>query len=158
MILDSTCSLERKWPVHADIRIDINKIAKPDIVADAGTLPFRSSSFDQIYCDPPHIGYPGKKTWAKHGIMAKRFGFWINWAAWYSFLERTNSEFARCLKTDGFLIYKLLDGLGGGTTKLKHLSRLTNFVVMTDEPEQSKGISKRSKVHYIVYRKKGVFD
>lgn len=151
MILDSTCSLGRKWPEYADIRIDVRRDMKPDIVCDAGTLPFRDQVFLTIYCDPPHIGYPGKKTWAKKGIIASRFGFWVKWADWYSFLDRTNIEFNRCLKPWGTLNYKLLDGLGGGTTKLKHLERLTNFFLVSDMIEKSKGPDRRSPVHYLKY-------
>lgn len=160
MILDSTASKGRKWPQEADIRLDVNPEAKPDIVASACFLPFRAEVFEEIYCDPPHIGYPGKTTWAKNGIMARRFGFWKTWKEWHFFLERTNEEFLRCLTPQGLLKYKILDGAptGNGTTKLKDLGRLTNFFLIVDTPEISKGINRRSMIHYLTFRKRGKID
>ena len=56
LILDSTCSdASRSWPRYADLRIDIRKEVRPDIVASAAYHPFKDELFGQVYCDPPHI-------------------------------------------------------------------------------------------------------
>lgn len=151
LILDATCSALRKWPVEADVRIDVRPETKPDIIADDRFLPFRAKVFESIYCDPPHILYAGKNTWAKGigGVMVQRFGYWKTRGDWHDYLDKTNVEFARVLTSRGTLYYKILDGRGGGSTRLKDLERLTNFKIILDIDEPSKGVSRLSKIHYV---------
>ena len=42
--LDVGCGSTKR----ASIGVDINRICKPDVVADAGTLPFRDKTFDRV--------------------------------------------------------------------------------------------------------------
>jgi hypothetical protein len=38
------------------VRMDMNPEVHPSVIADAARLPFRDSSFDTVFCDPPYNG------------------------------------------------------------------------------------------------------
>ena len=40
-----------------NIRVDIDRSVKPDIIADVDHLPFRPGTFDVVICDPPFKKY-----------------------------------------------------------------------------------------------------
>ena len=111
VILDATCSPMKRWPRFATLRMDIKREAKPDIVADAKNMPFRKAVFDEIYCDPPHNirhtdkGYSG--TWKMARKRFAQYGFWRRRADWLRFINETDREFARCLKGEGKLHFKI---------------------------------------------------
>jgi hypothetical protein len=114
-VLDATCSISRRWPQEADVRVDINPSAKPDVVADARYLPFRDGAFSDVYCDPPHLVGFGEKdrSWNEDLDYVPgyaRFSKWKERANWIVFMTRTNAEFARVLRTEGLLHYKIPDG------------------------------------------------
>jgi len=118
MILDATCSLKRLWPERADVRMDIDLHARPDVRADATRLPFRDESFTEVYCDPPHfIRFNGDHTWQTQfdgrnyqRAEYSRFSSWPNKRAWLHFLDLSMVEFERVLRPMGNLHYKVPDG------------------------------------------------
>lgn len=162
MILDSTCSYAHsrtdRWPKYATLRMDRRIECRPDIVADARFLPFRENVFDLIYCDPPHlfrkntdiekIKVQRRKSGRKSAGLFERYSFWQSRDQWLDFLERTNEEFSRTLKTEGKLYYKLTDGKHG-LTRLGDLRILNNFALFSDR-QNSKSVFKNS-VHYLVF-------
>lgn len=48
-----------------DIRLDTDRRHAPDVIADAGKLPFADNSFESVLCDPP---YNGKFQW-NHDLL-----------------------------------------------------------------------------------------
>lgn len=162
LILDATCSFRKNWPKSATIRIDIRPETKPDIVMDATDLKFPNASFDAIYCDPPHfvIKKPSAriKQWRRmHGRISidpfTAYGYWKTEAEWFAFIEGTNREFARCLKSNGILYYKITEG--GGCTKPNDLiERMTNFVTVKDEVKASKTNFGKAKTHWLTMKPK----
>ena len=158
IILDATCSFSRIWPRYATLRMDIRRIVKPDIVASATHLPFRDGTFDQIYCDPPHIIYQFDPTNDSKKVstfrpryvrfkehvrfdMAIRFGFWKTKAEWDNFVDKSGPEFARALKPDGRLFYKITDDRDRRQrVSHKHLSKMP-FSTVADKVTRSKSMS-----------------
>src|SRR5208282_2413275 len=113
MILDATCSLRRLWPEFADVRMDINPAAKPDVVASCLDIPFGSGTFKMVYCDPPHLVGAGKVWRAQimgKGNLGERFSAFDSMAAWREFAVKATAEFHRVLKPRGLLLWKLMDG------------------------------------------------
>jgi hypothetical protein len=117
--LDATCSLKRRWPAEASVRVDIDPEARPDVRADATRLPFADRSFDRVYCDPPHfVRFDGDRAWQRqfHEDRGKarakytRFSAWPNRRAWRDFCTRSAAEFSRVLVAGGHLLYKVPDG------------------------------------------------
>ena len=50
-----------------DIRVDADKLESPDVVCDAGRLPFADHSFNSVLCDPP---YNGRFQW-NHDLLSE---------------------------------------------------------------------------------------
>ncbi len=161
MILDATCSFARIWPKHATIRIDIRPETNPDIVMDAKALEFPDNTFDEIYCDPPHLFRKGEhKTEAQTRRLSgrtspgfwKRYGSWESKEQWDEFVERTNIEFSRVLKKDGILHYKLTDSSASVD--------LEDFIIKMDKftkvagiiQESGSNFSKKADTHFIIFR------
>ena len=134
LILDATCSDKKIWPRNATVRMDVRREVNPDVVADARFLPFRDGAFEVIYCDPPHLidedgwenDVPKFSRWFvsvnrhregfyhQHILHSyRRYGLWHSREEWLDFLAKTNIEFARILKLNGVLEYKI------GETKAK---------------------------------------
>ena len=172
LILDATCSFAKIWPRYASIRMDIRRIVRPDIVADARFMPFQNGTFNKIYCDPPHIIYAfdptndSKKTstfrpryvrFREHirFDMAIRFGFWKSRDEWADFVAKSGPEFVRILKEQGLLHYKITDdGDRRQRVSHKHLSEMP-FVTIQDKVTRSKSNSRRrNKVHWLVLKPK----
>lgn len=69
-----------KYGTRADIKREVN----PDVVCDAGDLPFKSSIFDVVLADPPYSGQlarrlygtklPRYKKWGQEGTRVLRDG------------------------------------------------------------------------------------
>lgn len=117
--LDATCSLKRRWPEKADVRLDIDPAARPDVLANAERLPFTEGSFAEVWCDPPHfVRFDGDRAWVRQFDDAldprrakySRFSAWPNRATWLRFCARSAREFARVLRVGGRLMYKVPDG------------------------------------------------
>lgn len=118
-ILDATCSLKRRWPAEADVRVDIDPKARPDVLADAARLPFADGTFATVYCDPPHfVRFDGDRSWQRQfdaNLDSRRsnyarFSWWPNRSHWLRFVARSAVEFARVLCPGGRLVYKVPDG------------------------------------------------
>lgn len=162
MILDATCSFGRIYPKHATIRIDIRPECKPDIVMDAKDLKFQDNYFDQIYCDPPHFirnGPPHPRIKEVRRLSHRlspdaftRYGWWHGKDEWFEFVEKTNKEFARCLKPNGVLYYKITEA--GGCTKPSDLiERMTNFELIEDKTNTSKSnLPSKGITHWLTFK------
>jgi hypothetical protein len=133
--LDSTAGYRIMWrskDTSNVVFIDKRREVKPNIVADARALPFRDGIFDRAYCDPPHwfrVGVSGHLMrllaampdtlqginhlrHSEHDVpyqvsLLKKYGYWQNKTQWVSFAFHTNQEFARVLKPNATLWYKL---------------------------------------------------
>lgn len=165
IIIDTTCSFEHerteRWPKHATFRIDKRRIVKPDIVADARYLPFKSGVVDQLYCDPPHMyGAVSEqriakmdaarlKTGRKAVNSFVRYSWWDTEEDWLNFVKATDIEFHRVLKNNGLLFYKITDG-SKGTTKLSDLELMTHFDKKADKETYSLPF-KRNIVHWLTF-------
>lgn len=116
LVLDATCSVGRGWPAYADLRIDIDPAARPDILANASRLPLKDGVVSEVFCDPPHfVAFPGDVRWKLDFARAnprgfQRFSYWPTRAVWLTFLERSTAEFHRVLAPGGTLRYKAPDG------------------------------------------------
>lgn len=162
MILDSTCSYKRKWPKHATVRIDVRSKVRPDIVMSATDLKFPDNHFDEIYCDPPHLyrdsepidmQYKRRLSGRTSPGMFDRYGFWKKEEDWFEFIDKTNKEFARCLKPNGKLFYKITEA--GGCTKPKDLiEKMTNFVLVNDVFDKVQSNMGRGLTHYLEFKLK----
>lgn len=169
-VLDATCSISRRWPQEADVRVDINPSAKPDVVADARYLPFRDGAFSDVYCDPPHlVGFGEKdKSWNEDlGYVPgyARFSKWKERANWIVFMTRTNAEFARVLQPSGHLHYKVPDGTrshGRMIDAVELRSFMSHFQTVSDVTKISDGHMARINrkqgkaptiIHYLTMQK-----
>lgn len=148
MELDATCGYKAMWKnkdTSNVIFLDLRRICRPTIIADARYLPFRDKIFDVIYCDPPHlirsdalsiITHQPESTGAKYLL---RYGWFNNRSEWISFLYRVNIEFERCLKENGKLWFKLIDGKDPRVTKFKDIiTYLTNFKIIEKQVKKAK--------------------
>lgn len=171
MILDATCSQYRKWPSHADVRMDILLSVRPDIVADACHLPFKDGCFSEIYCDPPHmVAFDGDVSWkqdwdSRLPTSFRRFSYWKNRVEWRRFLMASGREFYRVLIPSGKLHYKVPDGSRshGRMIDVTEVRQLTGFIVLRDETVQGNSIISRvnqkrgcraTMVHYVTLMKR----
>ena len=69
------------------LRVDINPEVGPDIIADAGFLPFKDESFDFVLCDPPYstdlsgrlykTGPVNEGKYIKEAVRVCKFGGYI---------------------------------------------------------------------------------
>ena len=158
-ILDATCSVGRKWPKYADIRIDIDIAAKPDVVMDCRHTTFPNDSFSEIYCDPPHLVRRNPQLIHRQGdALGKRysrFSAWKDRNEWYGFLDGINVEFARILVPGGLLQFKVPEGgKNSSLVSFRDLNRLTNFEIIADDRRESHGFFAnwhRSLGHAISY-------
>lgn len=50
-----------------DMRVDLDPLNNPDVIADAANLPFDDESFESVLCDPP---YNGKFQW-NHDLLCE---------------------------------------------------------------------------------------
>ncbi|MDE1820985.1 MAG: hypothetical protein KGJ23_08425 [Euryarchaeota archaeon] len=169
LVLDSTCSQKRAWPERADVRVDVAKGARPDVLADDTRLPFKEGAFSEVYCDPPHLVGRGKKWVSDLSYIPDygRFSRWGTFAEWFQFLEKVNGEFGRVLEPGGLLHFKVPDGSrshGRMVDRGDLEVLLTGFTVVEDKRVQSDGhlarINKKrgkgpSFVHYVTLKRKG---
>ncbi len=156
MIVDTTCSTKRRWPVYADLRLDHNPAVKPDIVADCRHLPLPDGSADEIYCDPPHFVRThgnrelpatvdtviGPSASAKVGKGYRHFSAWPSMDEYHAFLTGIDAEFFRVLKHGGRLHYKTTDGSRSRGTTIRWMDaveRLSNFVLVEIDKRVSTG-------------------
>lgn len=161
IILDATCSYARIWPKFATIRIDVRPETKPDIVMDARDLKFSDNYFDEIYCDPPHLMRKGPhRTEAqKRRLLGRRspgfwerYSYWKNKDDWLDFTEKTNKEFHRVLKFNGFLNYKITES---NIIDLKEfVLKMSNFKLINDSVLKSRSNLGTGTVHFMRFERK----
>ena len=158
MILDATCSTLRLWPKKATIRIDIRPEVKPDMVMDARELQFPDHTFDEIYCDPPHVidkrGLFRKPKFSRSFASRNRnlgpeymtdlyihnmarFGVWKSRGEWLDFVKRTDSEFYRCLKSSGELHYKICESGKSESIRRTEIDGYAHFIVTKEKITRS---------------------
>ena len=137
MILDVCCNKGLMWngkkPIDY-IGIDLELDFKPILRADAKFLPIKNNSIDIITCDPPFwirkspinfnniCGFTNMIKNRKYGIWRYRFD-------WIKFLLFINKEFARVLKNNGELLFKVLDGVNNDVSHLSELGYLKAFKI-----------------------------
>lgn len=154
LVLDATCSRARRWPLRADMRIDVAMAALPDVLADASRLPFKGSTFARVYCDPPHmVAFDGDISWredwgAKLPVGFRRFSYWQNRAKWLAFLHESGKEFHRVLIPGGTLHYKVPDGSRshGRMIDVSEVRSLAGFRVINDIAVRSQSVLSRTNV------------
>lgn len=130
------------------IRMDVRREVRPDIVADARFMPFRTGVFKKVYSDPPHLirksevnfesTKRSRRRHRRYGRMSmfERYGWWKSREQWLDFARRTNDEFALILRPDGELHYKLSDALR--STRIAELEQAsTNFTITSHRTTKS---------------------
>ncbi len=162
--LDATCSIKRRWPDHADVRMDINPEAKPDVVGSCLAIPFPDGEFDQVYCDPPHLVGSGRVWRAdvmRGNRLGARFSVFDSMTAWREFAVKASAEFHRVLRPKGTLVWKLMDGSRshGRVIRYEDVLDAPGFLLVSDMEVPSEGPMARanakrwgtplSKVHYV---------
>ena len=114
--LDATCSVHRRWPKRADVRMDIDPAARPDILADVRQMPFGDGTFSRVYFDPPFNIY---RTGSVRDLRVRRtekaeyqrFGHYENRSAWLDFLLAASHEVRRVLRPRGHWVVKCSHGI-----------------------------------------------
>lgn len=113
LILDATFNEGRFWRGNGRraVGLDIDVTYRPDIVGDSNHLPFKSSAFDVVVYDPPHVPNQGtdktKDFNTRFGLKlksSKENGY--NFAHTYPPFMR---EAYRVLKPEGVLFCKISD-------------------------------------------------
>jgi len=56
------------------IRIDLKSEVRPDVIANAESLPFRDNTFDLVICDPPYNGELSKTLYDGPAPRITRYG------------------------------------------------------------------------------------
>ena len=167
LILDATCSFSHKdrWPAFASIRMDVRKVVKPDIVADARFMPFRDRVIDIEFKDPPHLVRKGSITkiqeWRRRRRNSKdmftKYGRWESKQQWLDFVKLSNPESARILGPNGTLFYKLTESRDGRIL-VKHLKEEGSFLITEEKPptvsKSNIGNRKRALVHWLILKPK----
>lgn len=112
-ILDATVNGARFWrgsnrPVTG---LDIEAKHNPDVVGNNAAMPFRSSTFDAVVYDPPHVPNQGRD---RQKDFNTRFGLGAKSAKEYGYsLAHTYPPFLqeawRVLKPEGVLLCKIAD-------------------------------------------------
>ena len=161
--LDACCGFKNMWKgkdTSNVIFLDKRREVKPTILADARWLPFRDKVFDIIYCDPPHLIRSDAKsilTRSPKSVGAKylrKFGWFNSRSEWIVFLYRVNREFKRCLKDDGKLWFKLVDGKDRRVTKLRDVEiYLDNFQITSKKVADAKAGWSTNKTIYLWMKK-----
>jgi hypothetical protein len=88
------------------VRVDFKRENRPDVIADAHSLPFKEGVFDLVLLDPPYADSYAKKLYDTPPLSFKRY----------------SAEAVRVCKKDGFVVvyhYMLSPRLPG--TKWDHL-------------------------------------
>ena len=187
MIVDTTCSTKRRWPVYADLRLDCDPSVKPDIVADTRHLPFRDDSIDELWCDPPHLvkSFKNRSPLVDSQLLTglaegtrkategyRRFSIWSGMNNYLSWLAETSREFYRVLKPCGVVRYKTTDGSRSHGTTIRVFDAIKEFQVagfrlILDDAAVSKGYFARwhakhhgtvTLTHYLTLQKPGGAD
>ena len=162
LTLDPTCSFRNWWSeedVSGVVFTDNRGEVHPDVLCDAGCLPFRDEFFEEIRCDPPHMiqkNYWKSKDSSIGSSYFYRYGNFNNRKEWLSFLHEINQEFHRALKCEGKLLLKITVGRDRRLPKLEDLKLLSNFEELGREEKRSRSISPDNRVYYLRYRKKGM--
>jgi len=162
--LDATCGYKAMWrnkDTSDVIFLDLRRECNPTVIGDARYLPFRDQAFDVIYCDPPHlirsdalsiITHQPESAGAKYLL---RYGWFKSRSEWIGFLYRVNIEFRRCLKDNGRLWFKLIDGKDPRVTKLRDIELyLTNFRIVEKQIEKARLPWSSNKTVYLWMVKK----
>ncbi len=112
-ILDATVNSGRFWvgSSRSVVGIDIDAKHRPSVVADNRRMPFRTSTFDVIVYDPPHIPNQGRD---RSKDFNSRFGLVLKSSAenGYNFTHLYPpfaSEAYRVLRPEGVLFCKVAD-------------------------------------------------
>ena len=144
MIVDTTCSTKRRWPVYADLRLDHNPAVKPDIVADTRHLPFSDRTINELWCDPPHLvkSYKNRSPhvdnemyFSRNESMQRptcgyrRFAIWGSMDEYISWLKDTSKEFYRVLRPAGIVRYKTTDGSRSHGTTIRVADAIREFQI-----------------------------
>jgi hypothetical protein len=125
---------------------------KPDVVASNEALPFRDGTFTELFYDPPSVAR-GRGQFVGSS-MEVRYGFWRKKADFDKNLQAVNAEFIRVLKPNGNLLFKWTQGSGSIRPLGFCLDHLSNFAVSTSASFPSKSGNKRTRVHFVVMRKR----
>ena len=182
MIVDTTCSTKRRWPVYADLRLDCDPAVRPDIVADTRHLPFRDDSIDELWCDPPHLvkSFKNRSPLVDSQLLTglaegtrkategyRRFSIWSGMNNYLSWLAETSREFYRVLKPCGVVRYKTTDGSRSHGTTIRVSDAIKEFQaagfrLILDDAAVSKGYFARwhakhhgnvTLTHYLTFQK-----
>lgn len=159
MRLDATAGLRRWWKgkdTSDMVFMDIKSVVEPTVVADARKLPFRSSLFSEVWCDPPHLIRRDLKNWtARRAKDLLCFGNFKNRESWISFLFKTNNEFHRVLKPIGKLVFKVTDGKDRRVTKVSDVRRfMTNFDEKKNTSWKSKAPWSSNRTYILEFERK----
>ncbi len=105
VFVDKRCGTE--YSVSENSKFSNNRVIKiyPDIRAVWQNLPIKSSSFDMVVFDPPHLF---KDRGKKLSLMSKRYGVFYN-DSWRQELSNGLIELFRVLKNEGTFIFKWND-------------------------------------------------
>jgi len=163
-ILDATCGGRMFWQ-HATpsnvLCLDARVSVHPDIVARDEYLPFRNSSFNVIYFDPPHNHGPG-------GFFKERYGGFGSYDDLRQLYHHACQEFARVLETSGYLFVKLTrtaqlrgskhhEGLLESQMpyRFSQYASVAGFTLERMRHTPSRGSSRNAHVYWMRFRKVG---
>lgn len=109
------------------LKFDKNPIGEDVVEADCRDLPLEDESVNSIMFDPPFIATTGKSHDEKkkgRNIIVERFGRYTSMDELYQFYGDSLQEFARVLKTGGYLVVKIQDVVSSGKQYLSHVEMI----------------------------------
>lgn len=133
LILDPCVGPGEWWKEQKGVHvIKCDKIATCSnlVISTMIALPFAEGTFDEIWCDPPHLIRNDLSHWNKSYL---RYGNWRNRREWEHALRGMNTEFRRVLRDTGLLYMKIISGPDRRVTKEADLSLMTNFCIEDKE-------------------------
>lgn len=110
--------------------MDLLHSVAPDVQGSFTKMPFRSATFDRIYCDPPHLIRNDVKNWNPAYV---RFGNYKNRDVFEETWLALGDELRRVLRPGGIVTFKYIYGKDRRVPKREDTALLGMWEISRDE-------------------------